>query len=163
MRVCLSNAVYDESADEVIHQTWETFFANLEKFEGRSQVRTFICGILFNKIRELRRSQGKTQYEDDSEKVMNHSFTLDGWWKVIPPSPDKIVELRQSRKLIEDCLEGLTEQQRVAFVMKEVEEENSDQICNALGVNVSHLRVLLFRAKDKLRKCLQGRVSGESI
>ena len=161
IRVCIANAIYDENADDVIHQTWETFFFNLEKFEGRSQIRTFICGILFNKIREFRREQGKIQYEDDSERVMRHAFTPDGWWKTTPHSPDRIVELRQSTELIRECLEGLSEQQKTAFVMKEVEEENSEEICNVLGVNVSHLRVLLFRAKDKLRKCLEGRVSTE--
>ncbi len=163
IRVCISNALYDESAEEVIHQTWETFFLNLEKFEGRSQIRTFICGILFNKIREHRRALGRTQYEDDSERVMNHAFTLDGWWKTIPQSPDRILELRQSTEIIKECLEGLSEQQKAAFVMKEVEEENPDQICNLLGIQVSHLRVLLFRAKDKLRKCLEGHIGSETI
>lgn len=157
IRVCVSNAIYDESVDDVIHQTWETFFLNLEKFEGRSQIRTFLCGILFNKIREFRRERGKVHYEDDSEKVMNHAFTPDGWWKTIPQTPDRIIELRQSSEMIRECLEGLSEQQKAAFVMKEVEEQNSDEICNVLGVNVSHLRVLLFRAKDKLRKCLEGK------
>lgn len=163
IRVCVANAIYNERADDVIHQTWETFFFNLEKFEGRSQIRTFICGILFNKIREHRREQGKIQYEDDSERVMSHAFTPDGWWKTTLHSPDRLVELRQSSEMIKDCLEGLSEQQKAAFVMKAVEGENSDEICNILGVNVSHLRVLLFRAKDKLRKCLEGRISVESI
>lgn len=147
----------------MIHQTWETFFLNLNKFEGRSQIRTFICGILFNKIREFRRQLGKTQYEDDSERVMNHAFTSEGWWKIIPHSPDRIIELQQSSQFIQDCLEGLSEQQKAAFVMKEVEEESSEEICHILGVNVTHLRVLLFRAKDKLRKCLEGRVAVDSL
>lgn len=161
IRVCIANSIYDENADDIVHQTWETFFLNLEKFEGRSQIRTFICGILFNKIRERRRELGKIQYEDDSERFMSQAFTPEGWWKAIPPSPDRIVELRQSAELIKECLDGLSEQQKAAFVMKEVEEENSEEICNILSVNVTHLRVLLFRAKDKLRKCLEGRISTE--
>lgn len=163
IRVCLSNSIFDEDADDVIHQAWETFFTNLEKYEGRSQIRTFICGILFNKIREFRRAKGRTQYEDDSEKVMNHSFTSDGWWKTEPRSPDRLIELQQSSQIIQECLEGLSEQQKAAFLMKEVEGENSDEICNILAVSVSHLRVLLFRAKDKLRKCLEGRGHVESV
>lgn len=161
IRVCIANAIYDESADDVIHQTWETFFLNLKKFKGRSQIRTFICGILFNKIREHRRERGKTQFEDDSERVMNQAFTPDGWWKTVPHSPDRILELRQSSEIIKACLEGLSDQQKAAFVMKEVEEENSEEICHILGVSVTHLRVLLFRAKDKLRKCLEGRINTE--
>ena len=161
IRVCIANSIYSENADDIIHQTWETFLTNLEKFQGRSQIRTFICGILFNKIREHRRIQGKIVYEEDAEQFMNNSFTLTGWWKNKPSSPDKLIELRESGELIKECLEGLSEQQKAAFLMKEVEDENPEEICNILGVNVTHLRVLLFRAKDKLRKCLEGKVSEE--
>ena len=160
-RICTANAIYKEKAEEVIHQTWERFFINIEKFEGRSQIRTFICGILFNKIREYRRELGKTQYEDDSEKVFGNAFTVEGWWKIDPPSPQKLIELKQIGVSIQDCLEGLSEQQKTAFIMREVEEESSDEICNFLNISVSNLRVILFRAKDKLKKCLEGKVSTE--
>lgn len=161
LRVCLASSIRDEKADEVIHQTWETFFLNLEKFEGRAQIRTFICGILFNKIREFRRELGRTVYKEDSEEVFEQAFGSDGWWKRVPQSPHRLLELRQASDLIEECLDGLSEQQKAAFVMKEVEDEHSDEICNVLGVNVTHLRVLLFRAKDKLRMCLEGKVGTE--
>jgi RNA polymerase sigma-70 factor (ECF subfamily) len=161
-RVCAANQIYLENADEVIHQTWEKFFTNIEQFEARSKIRTFICGILFNKIREYRRAEGKTIYEDDSEKVIGNAFTQDGWWKVAPPSPQKILELKQAGDFIKECMEGLTEQQRAAFFMREVEDDAADSICSALQVNMAHLRVILFRAKDKLRKCLEGKAIEET-
>ena len=52
VRVCSASGIRNENSEEVIHQTWERFFTNFEKFEGRSQIRTFICGILFNKIKQ---------------------------------------------------------------------------------------------------------------
>ena len=161
LRVCRSSGIRDENAEEVIHATWERFFTNLEKFEGRSQIRTFLCGILFNKIREHRRAEGRTVYEEDSEQVVNSAFTTDGWWKVAPHDPLKLAEIREAGQFIKDCMEGLSEQQKAAFVMREVDEDDSDDICNVLGVNVSHLRVLIFRAKDKLRQCLEGKVAVE--
>ena len=162
LRICAANGIFKENAEEVIHDTWERFFTNLEKFEGRSQIRTFICGILFNKIREHRRSLGKTIYEEDSERVMSQAFTAEGWWKASPHDPHRLLELRQAGDLIQECLDGLSEQQKAAFVMREVEGENSESICNILNVSVSNLRVLLFRAKDKLRQCLEGKISAES-
>jgi RNA polymerase sigma-70 factor (ECF subfamily) len=162
-RVCAANSIYRENADEVIHQTWEKFFTNVEKFEGRSKIRTFICGILFNKIREYRRAEGKTVYEDDSEKVMSHSFTADGWWKTPPPNPQKLLELKQAGVFIKECMEGLTEQQKAAFFMREVDDDSADSISTVLEVSVIHLRVILFRAKDKLRKCLEGKTSEEKL
>ena len=160
-RVCLSNGLFADDVNELIHQTWEKFFSNLEKFEGRSQIRTFICGILFNKIREHRRLQKRFAPEEDVQKIMDESFTEEGWWKLPPTDPQKLVELRQTSEFIRECMDGLSEQQMRAFVMKEVEEESSDDVCNVLGITGSHLRVLLFRAKDKLRKCLEGKVSIE--
>lgn len=162
-RVCLANGIVQDDVKELIHRTWEKFFSNIEQFKGRSQIRTFICGILFNKIREHRRMQKRFVFEEDSQKFLDDAFTKDGWWRVAPSDPYRIVELRQAVDFIRECFDGLTEQQMAAFVMKEVEEENSDDVCNVLGVNVSHLRVLLFRAKDKLRKCLEGKVSAEQV
>ena len=159
IKVCISHGIYKEKADEVIHDTWEKFFFNLDKFEGRSQIKTFICGILFNKIREHRRAQNKIVFEEDSDKLMNSPFTIDGWWKTSPHSPQKIIESKQTSQLIEDCLDGLTELQKSAFVLKTIEDQNSEEICNQLNVNVSNLRVLIYRAKDKLRKCLEGKVT----
>ncbi len=94
---------------------------------------------------------------------MNEAFTDEGWWKNPPSDPYRIVELKETSELIQECFEGLTEQQMTAFVMKEVEEENSEVVCHVLGINVSHLRVLLFRAKEKLRKCLEGKVNVEQV
>jgi len=160
-RICLANGIYQDDVGELIHQTWERFFSNLDQFGGRSQIRTFICGILFNKIHEHRRLQKRYVPEEEPQKFMDDTFTPDGWWKVEPLDPHKMAESKQISDFIKDCISGLTGQQMAAFVMKEVEEENSENICNVLGVSVSYLRVLLFRAKDKLRKCLEGKVSTE--
>ena len=160
-RVCLASGVGAEDVNELIHQSWERFFTNLEKFEGRSQIRTFICGILFNKIREHRRDQKRYVLEEDSQKFMDDSFTQEGWWKTAPHDPYRIAELKQASDFVRECFKGLTDQQMAAFLLKEVEGEDSEDVCQSLGLNLSHLRVLIFRAKDKLRKCLEGKVGAE--
>jgi RNA polymerase sigma factor (sigma-70 family) len=157
VKVCAANGVYNETISDIVQQTWEKFFENLDAFRGESRIKTFLCGILFNKIREHRRSQKKMVFEDDSEKVLSHAFTSDGWWNPQIKTPDYRLDQVTAQKLIQDCLEGLTEQQRTAFLLIEVEENKSADICNVLNVSVSNLRVLLFRAKDKLKKCLQGK------
>ncbi len=159
IRVCATNGIYNEHSEEVIHDTWTIFFVNIEKFEARSKLRTYICGILFNKIREYRRAKGKVFYEEDSEKVIGKAFSIEGWWTAEPNDPHKISEMKETSEFIKECLDGLSEQQKAAFVMREVEEENSEDICNVLGINVTNLRVLIFRAKDKLRQCLDGKIS----
>lgn len=162
IRVCAANGYYREMAEDVIHETWTSFFHNLNNFEGRSNIRTYVCGILFNKIRESRRSDGKHVFNDDSEKMFSNAFTQDGWWNNEPSDPHKFTELKQASEFVKECLDGLTEQQKAAFIMKEVDGDHSEEICNVLGVNVTNLRVLIFRAKEKLRQCLDGKInSGE--
>ncbi|MEO5667465.1 MAG: sigma-70 family RNA polymerase sigma factor [Bdellovibrionota bacterium] len=159
LRVMAGRRIVGPEAEELIHQAWGTFFENLKKFEGRSTLRTFLCGILINKLREQKRSDAKLHLEEDVEMLFGRAFSPEGWWNVAPASPDRLIESRQTMTFIEECLEGLSEQQRSVFIMKEVEEDESEDICNVLDISVSHLRVLMFRAKEKLRQCLEGKLS----
>lgn len=159
LKMAASQKVFGENAEELVHSAWETFFANFEKFEGRSSVTTFLFGILINKIREHRRMIGRIDYQDDSESVYQSSFAAEGWWAKEVPDPQKLLENKKLGVLIHDCLDGLTEDQRSAFILLESEDQQPDEVCNIMGVTVSHLRVLLFRAKDKLRSCLDGQIA----
>ena len=153
-----SNRFFGDTAKDLVQASWETFFLNLDKFQGNSQVRVFVAGILLNKIREYRRFQKKVVYEEDSEKIYEQAFTVDGWWVHEPLDPQELMQSKEVGSLIEECLEGLSESQREAFLLKEVEGENSEEICNILKVSVTNLGVLIYRAKDKLRKCLEGKI-----
>lgn len=161
LRMLAANRIFAETAEDLVHQTWERFFTNLDKFEGRSEISTFVCGILLNKIREHRRATGKIIFEEESETVMGNSFTPEGWWKNPPHDPSRLLENAEASAFVAECLEGLSEQQKSAFLLREVEQEEAKEICNLLSVSISNLRVLLFRAREKLRQCLEGKVSRE--
>jgi RNA polymerase sigma-70 factor (ECF subfamily) len=93
---------------------------------------------------------------------MNNSFAQAGWWNLAPKEPISMVYSSQLAVFIEECMEGLTELQKSAFVLKEVDQEESKNICNVLDISISNLRVLIFRAKDKLRKCLENKLDEKS-
>lgn len=154
-----SRRIYNEHAYDLLQETWQTFLENLDKFEGRSQVKTFLAGILINKIRESQRFQKKMIPEEDHEKIIGQSFTPDGWWKQDPDSPEKLLQSNQTMSFIQECMESLTENQREAFFMKEVDQDQTENICKILEVSSTHLGVLLFRAKQKLRQCVEGKLS----
>ncbi len=159
LRMLASKGIYAETAEEIVHECWETFFTNLDKFEGRSKINTFIFGILINKLREHRRRSNRIDFEEDSEKVFERSFSKDGWWSIEPADPYRLIENQQLGDSIQDCLKGLTDAQRAAFLIIEAEGESSESACEILGVSISNLRVLIFRAKGKLRLCLEGESS----
>ena len=162
LRVLAGRGVFGTDANDLVQQAWLTFFENIDRFEGKSAIRTFLCGILINKLHEFHRANARTTLEEDADKFYHRAFTSDGWWNHEPHDPYQLAHSKQMVAFIEDCLEGLSEQQRNAFVLKEAEQEESEDICNVLGVSISNLRVLIFRAKEKLRQCLEGKVHGEA-
>lgn len=163
IRVCGASGVYKEHVDDIIHDTWAIFFGGLDNYEERSKIRTYICGILFNKIKEFRRAQSRLVFEEDSDDSVRNSFYQNGWWIKKPHDPHRISELSQASRFIKDCMDGLSEQQKSAFIMREVDDETSEEISVLLGVTLANLRVLVFRAKEKLKLCLEGKMSSERI
>ncbi len=156
-----SRRIFGNDAEELVCQTWHTFFEKIEVFEGRSEVKTFLVGILVNKIREFRRSQKRTIHEEDPEVILRSSFSPDGWWHREPEDQAHLLTRKRTSLLIGECLEGLTHNQREAFIMREVDGDDSLEICKILEVSVTNLGVLLFRAKEKLRLCLEGKIALE--
>lgn len=161
LKMLSQRSVSRETAADLIQASWEVFFKSLDRFEGRSQIKVFLGGILLNKLREHHRGQNRLVSEEDPENIMSNAFTPDGWWKTGPADPFQSFESKQVIGFIQDCMEGLTEHQKSAFLLKEIEGEGTEGICKILGVSVTHLGVLIFRAKDKLMKCLSGKMSSE--
>ncbi|MBD63831.1 MAG: hypothetical protein CME62_01380 [Halobacteriovoraceae bacterium] len=146
-----------DQAEEVVQQTWTSFFEGVEKFEGRSHIRTYLFGILYNKIKELWRSNKKyTAYFEDSE--LDKIFNEAGHHIEQPRSPDAWLENQQLGEILSESLDCLPENQKLAFFLKEVQGESTEDICKIMGISVTNLGVLIYRAKNKLRLQLENRL-----
>ncbi|MDA2913386.1 sigma-70 family RNA polymerase sigma factor [Acidobacteriia bacterium AH_259_A11_L15] len=144
-----------QRAEDVTQATFATFIEKAEKFEGRSHVRTWLFGILYKKIAEARRAQQREVKMDDIDEVVEQRFNPDGSW-VRPPQPADVQLYRtEVSQFIEDCLEIVPDQQRMAFILREVEGLGTDEICKILGVTRTNLGVLLYRGRNRLRECLE--------
>lgn len=155
-KACLGMGFASDQAREICHATWATFFEVLSRFEGRSHIRTFLFGILYNKVMEHRRASKKFEAHDPIDLEFDQSFDETGHWLVAPEDPSRYSEGREIMEIIEKCLEHLPEQQRVVFTLKEMMGEESEDICNELGISTTNLRQLLFRSKGRLKKCIDG-------
>ena len=146
-----------QRAEEVTQATFATFIEKAEQFEGRSHVRTWLFGILYRKIAEARRERQQEIQTDDIEDVVERRFNPAGSW-VRPPQPvDVQLYGTEVRKLIEDCLEVVPTQQRMAFILREVEGLGTDEICKIQGVTRTNLGVLLYRVRNRLREYLEAK------
>ena len=145
------------TAEDVAQSTFLTFFEKAATFEGRSQVRTWLFGILYRKIQETRRKGLRDTPTDEIEAIVDRRFDERGNWATPPQDIGKILEGAEAREAIDGCLKEVPTPQRMAFVLREVEGLVSEEICKILDVTRTNLGVLIFRARNRLRECLEAR------
>ena len=157
LRAALGAGLDKPLAEDVTQSTFATFIESAHRFEGRSHVRTWLFGILYKKISETRRRQKRDRETDDIDEVFEQRFSSGGFWTKPPPPVDAGVFEKEVRKGIDDCLEEVPEKQKMAFVLRELEDMDSEQICNILEVTRTNLGVLLHRVRNRLRECLESK------
>lgn len=156
LRGALALGFSEADAEELVQDTFVAFLKARERFEGRSSVRTFLFGILYNKGAALSRKSRREAGTDDVEALFDARFNAAGHWRAgEPQGPEDAALSKELAELIAACAERLTQDQRGAFFLKEAEGLEAPEVCNILGVSDTNLRVLLFRARLRLRECLE--------
>ena len=142
-------------AEETVQDALVDFLAALDRFQGRSTLKTFLFGVLYNKCLERRRKSAREQATEDIEGAFDARFGSFGVWNCIPRGPEEEAVNEELRGWLEACASRLGVSQRAAFLMKAVEGRDTEDVCKILGVTPTHLGVLLFRARNGLRECLE--------
>ncbi|MBI2194140.1 MAG: sigma-70 family RNA polymerase sigma factor [Planctomycetes bacterium] len=149
-------------ASDLVQETFLAGLRSMKDFSGRSSERTWLIAILKHKIvdhyREINR--GRSAREDISPNDSCESaFTETGEWKVIPAEwdldPAKAFEQKEFWEVFHHCLSGLPGRLADAFSLRELEGLSTDEVCRILGVTATNLAVMFYRARMKLRSCLE--------
>jgi RNA polymerase sigma-70 factor, ECF subfamily len=146
-------------AEEVVQDTWLAVVRGIDRFEGRSQFRTWLFGVLANRARTTGGREARTIAVDLTEPTVDPArFGADGTW--IDP-PDVWAERAEDRRFAAELaqrarnhLDSLPEQQRQVLVLRDVEALSAADTCTALGLSEGNQRVLLHRARARLRHLL---------
>jgi RNA polymerase sigma-70 factor, ECF subfamily len=156
-------------AEEAVQETWIAVLRSIDGFEGRSSLRTWICRILVNTARRRagleQRSQPFSALGDDDEEpsVDPSRFRQDGpyagHWTSFPRDPSVLPEERllaaEVRTSIGEAISLLRSPQREVFVLHDVEGWSTPEVCDLLEITPGHQRVLLHRARAKVRQALE--------
>lgn len=155
-------------AEEVVQDTWLSALEHLDGFEGRAALRTWLFHIVANKARTRLAREGRTTPfsalaapDDPHEPAVDPGrFDQGGMWKEPPEpwleeNPERLAQVAETRAAIERAIAGLPESQRAVITLRDIEGLATEEICNLLGVTVSNQRVLLHRARSKVRQALE--------
>lgn len=145
----------EADAEDLVQDTFVSFLGATGRFEGRSTVKTYLFGILYNKASAIWRLRRRETPFDEAEPDIELRFDARGMWARPPQGPEDAALSGEVAAWIKRCSENLTLPQRSAFFMREVEGEKTESLCNILGVSPTNLRVLFFRARTRLRECLE--------
>jgi RNA polymerase sigma-70 factor (ECF subfamily) len=147
----------DPEAEDLVQDVFTTFLERLDGFEGRSQLRTWLFGILHRKVMERRRLSAMDQRTDPIDDVFESRFDAKGNWARPPADLERLMLSKELGNLIRICMDDLPSNQREAFVLREVEGLESVEICKILDVSVTNFGVLIHRARVRLRECLESK------
>ena len=152
-------------AEDAVQDALIAVLEKPERFAGHSSLRTYVTGILKYKIIDAlrltqRERQFSTQNEQDEQSdddLVDSLFLSNGHTRDMPlkwGDPDATREQKDFFRVMEICLEKLPPKTARIFMMREWLELETDEICKELGISASNAWVMLYRARLRLRECL---------
>jgi RNA polymerase sigma-70 factor (ECF subfamily) len=173
MRLARMYVPTDALAEDVVQETWVAVLRGIDRFEGRSSFKTWLFRILVNRaktrgVREHRSipfaSVGagagiESDQDGDGPTVDPSRFTSEGAWTSAPADwhddPEASLESDEALRIARAAIAELPERQRIVITLRDLEGLSSDEVRNVLDVTETNQRVLLHRARAKVRKALE--------
>ena len=161
-------------AEEVVQETWLAVLEGIGRFEGRSSLKTWLFRILANRAKTRGEREARclpfscvaARGEDDDGPAVDPDRFLGadhpqwpGHWAAAPGDwatvPDVRLLSQETLAHVRDAIAGLPERQQEVIVLRDVEGWSAEEVCNALGVSEVNQRVLLHRARARVRARLE--------
>jgi RNA polymerase sigma-70 factor (ECF subfamily) len=165
LRLALIHSPSRAVAEEVVQETWIAVLRSLDAFEGRSSLRTWICRILINTARRRAAREGRSVpfsavFDERGEPAVDparfmHDGPYSGHWAAFPVDPAERALGAEARERMAGAIATLRSPQREVVVLRDVEGWSAEEVCEALELTPGNQRVLLHRARAKLRQALE--------
>ena len=163
LRVAALQLRDNDLAEDVVQDTLLAALQGAQGYSGRSSLKTWLTGILKHKIvdaiRRRQREPARVSLEEESQiEDFDPLFDEHGHWENPPADwgdPDRALTQQQFLEVVQFCLEKLPPNTGRVFMMREVMDMESDEICKELSITPTNLWVILYRARIALRQCLE--------
>jgi RNA polymerase sigma-70 factor (ECF subfamily) len=160
-------------AEEVVQETWMAVLEGLSRFEGRSSLKTWIFRILTNHAKTRAQREGRsipfsslpdvdtdiTEPAVDADRFLPTDHERPGHWISLPSDwremPEERLLSQETRACIDRAIEALPPGQREVITLRDIEGWTSNETCSLLGISAPNQRVLLHRARSKVRRALE--------
>jgi len=155
-------------AEDVVQEAWVGVLRGIGRFEGRSSLKTWLYRIVANtaKTRGVRESRsvpfsslGDDEDEGtvDADRFLGSGDRFPGHWAVPPQAwaPEGRLLADETLGVVERAIDKLPPAQRAVITMRDVQGFTSEEVCNALDLTETNQRVLLHRARAKVRRALE--------
>jgi RNA polymerase sigma-70 factor, ECF subfamily len=159
-------------AEEVVQDTWVGVINGLVNFQGRSALKTWIFRILTNRARTRGARDARTVtftaagLTEEAEPAVDPSrFKPTGRWAAPPrrwddQTPEKLLMRQERLRQLEKAVAELPPNQRAVVTLRDIEGFEAAEVCNVLEISETNQRVLLHRARSKLRRALEEHLDG---
>jgi RNA polymerase sigma-70 factor (ECF subfamily) len=164
-----------ESAEEAVQEAWIVVLRSLDRFEGRSTLATWMFGIVVHVarargVREARSRPFSSLGGDDEPAIGPDRFLSPdhprwpGHWAIAPvPWPERALETAEAKQVIRKTIAALPETQRAVITLRDMVGCTPEETCNALGLTDTNQRVLLHRARTKVRAALEAAFDATAV
>jgi RNA polymerase sigma-70 factor (ECF subfamily) len=165
------------AAEDVVQETWIAVLRGIDRFEGRSSLRTWLFRILVNRARtrgardarvtpfsSLQRDVERDEPAVPEARFLDHTSRWAGHWMTAPRRWDTLPEERlvaeETLAVAQSAIEMLPAAQRAVVTLRDVEGLGSGEVCDLLGITEGNQRVLLHRGRAKVRRLLEEHLDG---
>ncbi len=158
MRYFAAAIIGDAQAEEAVQESWLAVMRNIDHFEGRSSLKTWLFSIVGNeaktRLRKTKREISLDALNTDGLFAPDR-FLADGHWAHPPnawheDSPEALLSQEDFQRCLEKTLATLPAVQRTALLLRDQDGLDLDEICNLLDVSASNIRVLVHRARVRV-------------
>ncbi|WP_242336675.1 MULTISPECIES: RNA polymerase sigma factor [unclassified Anaeromyxobacter] len=160
------------AAEEVVQDTWMAVLEGLDDFEARASFKTWLYRILANRARTRAVREGRSvpfsalaETGSDEHAVAPERFDAGGMWRDPPvgwtdETPERLALEAETRAVMAAAVQALPPAQRAVLVLRDEDGLETKEICNLLDLTVTNQRVLLHRARTRVRQALEAHMRG---